>query len=215
MNKKLFKLIELPVIGRRVILKTIVKRQEGQQQSDFLRDYVKYKYKVEIGKYTYGSCFSPEFNLGGAVEVGRYGSFASNVRYFGGNHPMEYVSMSPYFYNKSFGYNVKDIPRKKLIIGHDVWCGYGVIITNKCTTIGNGAVIAAGSVVTKDVPPYAIVAGSPAKIIRYRFDDETIAMIEKSKWFNFSPDQLMKYYSLIDNPMEFAKAISDYSEEGE
>ena len=115
-----------------------------------------------------------------------------------------------FFYNKKWGgFDVKDIDRKTLTIGNDVWVGYNVIITNKCQNIGNGAVIGAGSVVTKDVPAYSIVAGNPAKIIRYRFDEETISIIEKSEWWNFTPEKLMKFYSVIDKPKEFCKKIED------
>ncbi|MBR3614186.1 MAG: CatB-related O-acetyltransferase [Clostridia bacterium] len=166
-------------------------------------------YNVDVGLYSYGGCFDQSFNLGGKVTIGRYCSFAANIRYFGANHPMNYVSMSPYFYNKKFSPNVKDIERKHLIIGNDCWIGYGVIITNKCTKIGNGAVIAAGSIVTKDVPPYAVVAGNPARIIKYRFDEEIINEIENSKWWEHTPDECLRYYNLIDKPLEFCRGIKN------
>ena len=102
---------------------------------------------------------------------------------------------------------MKDVERKTLVIGNDVWCGYGVIITNKCTKIGNGAVIAAGSVVTHDVPPYAIVAGNPARVLRYRFDEATITALENSQWYGMQPKEVMQYYQWIDDPMEFSNRI--------
>ena len=75
--------------------------------------------------------------------------------------------MSAYFYNKAFsGLDVKDVERHSLKIGQDVWIGHGVTIVSTCHHIGNGAVVAAGAVVTKDVPAYAIVGGVPAKKIR-------------------------------------------------
>ena len=73
---------------------------------------------------------------------------------------------------------------KPIHIGHDVWIGYGAIIMDG-VTIGTGAVVAAAAVVTKDVPPYAIVAGVPARIIRYRFDDDTIRRLLESRWWDF------------------------------
>lgn len=160
--------------------------------------------------YTYGSCFAPTFNTGGTVEIARYCSFGSDIHYFGSNHPVNHAVMSAYFYNKSFGgLDVKDVERKKLYVGNDVWIGHGVTIVSSCEKIGNGAVIGAGSVVTRNVPPYAIVAGAPAKIIKYRFDQKTIAALENSCWWEMTPEELMKFYSLIEEPIKWAKAIID------
>ena len=186
----------------KIILHFKIKLEGGQAYSKSLRNYC-LKNNVDVGLYTYGSCFSNGFNIGGKVKIGRYCSFAGNVKYYGANHPMNYVSMSPFFYNKKWGgFDVKDVERSTLKIGNDVWIGYNVIITNKCQNIGNGAVIGAGSIVTKDVPPYSIVAGNPAKIIRYRFNDEIIKEIEKCKWWELKPNEIMKYYDYIDNPIE-------------
>ena len=112
---------------------------------------------------------------------------------------MEYLSCSAYFYNKKFGLNVKDVERSELDIGNDVWIGYGAIILSSCKKIGNGAIIGAGSVVTHNIPPYSIVAGNPARIIRYRFDEKKIKLIENSSWWNNSPYTLMNYYSDFDD----------------
>ena len=206
--KLMYKLVEIPLIGEKIKM-YITNKTGGMQESSFIREYTKKAYNVDIDLYSYGGCFAKEFNLGGKVTVGRYCSFASNVRYFGANHPMHFVSMSPYFYNSQFSKNVKDIERKHLIIGNDCWIGYGVIITSKCCSIGNGAVIAAGSVVTKDVPAYAVVAGSPAQIIKYRFDKKIIEEIENSEWWKLTPSELLKFYELIDNPLEFCKGIKN------
>lgn len=201
------KVFDVPVIGKK-IKSLIIKYDGGMQESKILRLYVKEKYNVEVGMYTYGGVFLESFNNGGTVKVGRYCSFASDVHYFGANHPMNKVSMSPYFYNPIFGKKVTDVKRESLFIGHDVWLGYGSIITNKCHKIGNGAVIAAGAIVTKDVPAYAIVAGNPARILRYRFSEEIIEKIEQSKWWEKTPDELMKVYDWMDDPMLFCKKVN-------
>lgn len=201
------KIYMIPFIGNKLKWR-MIKKTGGMQESKKLREFTKEFYKVDVGMYSYGSVFDKDFNIGGkSVTVGKYCSFASNIHYFGANHPMNYVSMSPYFYNKSFGKNVVDIKRSELTIGNDVWCGYGVIITNGCKTIGNGSVIAAGAVVTKDVPPYAVVAGIPARVIKYRFSKEIIDVLEKSKWWDMEPDALLKCYDCINNPIEFCRRI--------
>lgn len=206
--KLLFKIFDLPILGPKIKM-MVASGTGGMQESQILIEYTNHKYKVDVGMYSYGGCFTPGFNLGGTVSIGRYCSFATDIHYFGANHPMEYVSTSPYFYNKAFGKAVKDIKREKLTIGNDVWVGYGVIITSNCHSIGNGAVLAAGSIVTKDVPPYAVVAGSPARVIKYRFSQEVQQAIENSKWWEKTPDQCMEYYDYIDKPEEFCRRIID------
>ena len=123
------------------IFRHFAKKDKNQY---LVHEYLRKKRKVEVGAYSYGGCMSPGFNIGGEVVVGRYCSIANDVHYFGANHPLEYISTSAYFYNKKFGLNVKDVPRSKLIIGNDVWIGYGTLITMNCKTIGNGAVIGGG-----------------------------------------------------------------------
>ena len=131
---------------------------------------------------------------GGKIKIGRYCSIASGVRFLGANHPIDHFSTSAIFYNKSFGYDVKDVKRHDLIIEDDVWIGLNVCITCGCKRIGRGAIIGAGSVVTKDVEPYTIVGGVPAKVIRKRFDDDRIAQLEAFKWWEKDPKQLIKEF---------------------
>ncbi len=185
-----------------------IKSEGGEKTSSTLRKIFREKYSVEVGLYSYGSCFEPKFNIGGKVKIGRYCSFGMDVHYFGANHPIDHAVMSAYFYNNAFsGLDVNDVKRHELHIGHDVWIGHGSSIVSFCHFIGNGAAIGAGSVVTKDIPPYAIVAGVPAKIIRYRFDEETISKLEESRWWNNTPEELMKYYDDIDKPKIWAERI--------
>ena len=87
-------------------------------------------------------------------------------------------------------------PYKRVKVGNDVWIGTKVIVMGG-VTIGDGAVIGAGSIVTKDVPPYAIVAGVPAKIIRYRFSEEIVKELQNIKWWNLPEDILKENISLF------------------
>lgn len=173
---------------------------------------IKDQYDVTVGMYTYGSCFDSNFNTGGKIEIGNYCSFGPNVRYFGANHPINYVSMSPYFYQKKWSekiadIKVSDVKRNKLVIGNDCWIGAGVTILSRCHYIGNGAVVGAGSIVTKDVPPYSIVVGNPAKVIGYRFENDIISIIENSKWYNKRPEELLEFYEDIDNQKVFCEKL--------
>ena len=153
--------------------------------------------------------------------VGRYVSIARNVVIGEPNHPITWLSTSPIQYNHKdkWGWHqsLQDfkgemIPKKdyakifgkRVVIGNDVWIGDSVQIL-RGVKIDDGAIVAAGSVVTKYVPPYAIVGGVPARIIRYRFDEETIARLLKLQWWNLHP----KYLSglTFSNPMETIKIL--------
>ena len=193
------KLTKIHFFGKKMFA-YVVRKQGGETRSTLIRKYYSTR-KVEVGLYTYGGCFSEKFNSGGSVTVGRYCSIADHVCYFGANHPSKMLSQSAFFYNKTLGLDVKDVERFHLKIGHDVWIGYGTIITAGCSNIGNGAVIGAGSVVTHDVPAYAVVAGNPARIIKMRFDDNTIKEIEVSKWWEKKPEELYRYYDYMTAPL--------------
>lgn len=195
------------------IVRRKIAREGGERSSELLRKQMKEKYHVDVGMYSYGGCFEKCFNVGGEVIIGRYCSFGSGVHYYGGNHPMSRVSMSPYFYKQDWansvrgGITVDDIERHKLTIGHDCWIGANVIITSSCHYIGNGAVIGAGSVVTKDIEAYTVNVGVPARTIRMRFTADQIERLEESKWFDYEPEDLLEWYKYINNPILFCEKI--------
>lgn len=129
-------------------------------------------YKVSVGKKTYG-----ELNLTDAspsdtkLIIGNYCSIAQGVQFLlGGEHQINSISTYP-FKVKCFGYDREAGSKGNIVVGDDVWIGTNAIICSGIK-IGQGAIIAAGAVVTKDVDPYAIVGGNPAKVIRYRFDKQ-------------------------------------------
>ena len=148
---------------------------------------------VQMGRYSY-------MGKNNSVENTRIGSFCSIASYCaigGGAHPLNMVSTSPVFYSgknvfkRNFG-ELKIEINKPVSIGNDVWVGEAVFI-NDGITVGDGAVIGAHSVVTHDIPDYAVVAGAPARIIRYRFSDEEIEKLLKIKWWDWPEEKLEKH----------------------
>lgn len=119
------------------------------------------------------------------TKIGKFCSIAQNVIIGAGEHPLNYLSTSPFFYLETLGFRkgCKETYLKPVQVGNDVWIGDNVFIKGG-VTIGDGAVIAAGAVVVKDVPPYAVVAGVPARIIKYRFDEKTIKELLDLKWWD-------------------------------
>lgn len=194
MLKKTLKCIYriVPSFLKNKVLSQIVKMEGGYMYSQFVRDVYKKKYNVEIGYGSYGGCFNRK-NFVGCVEYGNYCSIAPNIKIFRANHPIDKFTTHPILYNPSAGYVKKDrLKRPILTVGHDVWIGEGATILPNVMSIGNGAVIGAGSVVTKNVPPYTIVVGNPAKIIKKRFSTEVIERLEELKWWNLQKEDLIK-----------------------
>lgn len=143
--------------------------------------------------------------------IGAFTSIANDVVIGGARHPMEWVGMSPVFYEgrdsirKKFSQHTLP-PPQITEIGNDVWIGRSAIIISGLR-IGNGSVVGAGSVVTKDVPPYAVVAGNPARIIRYRFTPEIIQSLEDSAWWLLDDDSLEYLAIHIKDPIQFLARI--------
>ena len=177
----------------------------GQYYSPTIRKIFKETYDIEVGFASYG-CFTTNFRP--HVRVGNYCSIAPNVQRLVGNHPMTDVSTHPIFHLKEFGF-VKETrySENTLNIGHDVWIGVNAIITSNCREIGNGAVIGAAAVVTKDVEPYAIVVGSPARVIGYRFTENERNLLEESKWFMKHPNEMQDAFKHPDNVLLFVQNL--------
>lgn len=130
---------------------------------------------TQIGKYSYVG----QYTTITSSNIGSYTSIASFVKIGHGEHPLDSFSTCSVFYDNTY----KKLTEKECIIGNDVWIGTDAIIL-RGVRIGDGAVIGANSVVTGDVPPYAIVVGSPARLLRYRFEEHVRHMLIKSKWWN-------------------------------
>lgn len=163
-----------------------------------------------IGKYTY---IGPHCFLQNA-SIGRFVSIASNVHIVRWTHPSsEFISTSPAFFSTKKQcvrtFVTKDLYNEELCIdghsikiGNDVWIGQNVLLKGGIR-IGDGAIIAMGAVVTKDVPPFAIVGGVPARVIRYRFSQSDIEQITQTQWWNKEDQWLKCHAHLFSNPQKF------------
>jgi acetyltransferase-like isoleucine patch superfamily enzyme len=197
---------------RKFVIWLIGKIEKGECYSTTLRDIFRHYHKVDIGMYTHGGCFR-EWAVDPETTIGRYCSIAAGVRILTENHPMTFRSTHGFFFNPKFRYARESLVwRKKLTIGNDVWMGYNSIIMPNVSVIGDGAVIAAGAVVGRDVPPYAVVAGNPARIVRYRFPPSTIALLLASQWWNKPVKDLLPDIHDFQRPLEIAPADASIPE---
>lgn len=163
-------------------------------------------YRGKLGKYSYigNNSFVSD------TDIGNFTSISTDCYIGGTSHPTEWVSTSPVFHKwenimkKNFARHEFDI-FKRTTIGNDVWIGNRVMI-KAGVTIGDGAVVGMGSIVTKDIGPYEIWAGNPARMIRKRFDDETIDALEKMKWWEWDDNKIEKYAEKFTVPSELIEA---------
>jgi acetyltransferase-like isoleucine patch superfamily enzyme len=189
---------------RKIIREVILRREGAELYSKTLRKiYAKY-HGVQVGMYSYGAFHQI---LPSGTVIGRYSSMPRDLLVINASHPITHRSSFPFFFNPDLGYVDKLLieRRTKLIIGNDVYIGLDVTIMPAVSNIGDGSVIAAGSVIVKDVPPFAIVGGNPAKIIRYRFSQDTIDEITKSAWWKKDIEELKKdeqEFATFLNPLE-------------
>lgn len=162
-----------------------------------LSSYHRRRRKYNIGEHSY-ICHSVKMSK--LVSIGKYCSIADFVTIGLGNHPIHTLTTSPFIYKpydidkygnivvpKENLFKPDEKQKKNTIIGNDVWVGYGAFI-KQGSCIGDGAIIGAHSVVTRDIPPYAIAAGVPARVIKYRFTPEIIEKLLNLKWWDYPED---------------------------
>lgn len=171
------------------------------------------------GNIGYMSYISMNCEISG--KIGRYCSIAPEVKVITGNHPIErFVSSHPCFYSVEYKSRTSFVSSQKfdefaysegnypVTIGNDVWIGYGAKLLQG-VSIGDGAVIASGALVTKDVPPYAVVGGVPAKVIKYRFTSEQIDFLIECKWWEKDLDWIKDHAELFDDIEKLQKKINE------
>lgn len=174
------------------------------EEAIYMRDHKKYVNRfVSVGRFTYGV---PKIRFCSdekeAIKIGSFCSIAGGVTIFGGGeHRTDWMSTYPF--NVFLKEDFKDInghpaTKGQVTIGNDVWIGSGATILSG-VTIGDGAVIGTNAVVAKNVPPYAICAGNPAKLIRNRFSDEVIAKFSEMKWWDWDYEEIYEAVPLLQN----------------
>lgn len=170
---------------------------------------------VKLGDFTYianNCCIQ-------GTKIGKYSCIGPNVQIGLGEHPSrQFISIHPVFYSTRAQVGVtfadKDYfeEQKNTIVGNDVWIGASAVISGG-VNIGNGAIVASNAVVTKDIPAYAVVAGVPARIIRYRFKEDEIRTLQDLSWWDKDPAFLRDNYKLmhsVANMEEIALAAVNY-----
>lgn len=148
---------------------------------------------VKIGRY---SKIGKNFSCHGDVAIGNYCAIAQDCFIVSHNHRVDLAALQIDFLRTNFP-SIDVESRGKVVIGHGVWLGKSVIVLPN-VTVGNGAVVGAGAVVTRDVAPYSVVAGNPARIKKMRFSQTEIDKIEKSQWFIKSPIELVDYENFFN-----------------
>lgn len=163
--------------------------------------------RLNMGKYSYMGNYNSVMD----TKIGKFCSIASYCAIGGDAHPINMVSTSPVFYNTKNVFNKSfhtcDFQEaSKVIIGNDVWIGEKCFIKGG-VHIGNGVIIGAHSVVTKDIPDYAIVAGAPARIIRFRFDEVTIKSLTDISWWNWDECKINAFSKYFGDPQKLIEKL--------
>lgn len=192
-------------LGKRVVVSTISHFEGGNyigNDSSF------------NGGMGYGSYIGNQSEIYGTI--GKYSCISHNVHVINGFHPShDLVSVHPAFFssqnctglqyncNPDFAeYRYADDKKNDVLIGNDVWIGYGALLLAG-VKISDGAIVAAGTVVTKDIPPYAIVGGNPAKIIKYRYNEQQIKELLELKWWDKNEDWIINNAHCFNGIDEF------------
>ena len=179
----------------------------------FIKNFIQAK-NIFVGDYSYydDKRYGPEkfeeynvlYNyefLKVKLVIGKFCAIGAETRFImSGDHKLDAISTYPFpIFGKGWeeAFNLFDLPVKgDIVVGNDVWFGYDSLVMNG-VSIGNGAIIGAKAVVTRDVPPYSVVTGNPAKVVKMRFDDQSIERLQKIAWWNWEIEKITRHVQLI------------------
>jgi acetyltransferase-like isoleucine patch superfamily enzyme len=156
---------------------------------------LKSRRKLEVGKNTF---YNSKINFAGTgnVRIGNYCAIGPNLTIISSNHNYNFPAMQIKMYKNFFNEAPENLIKSPICIGNDVWIGNDVIILSG-VNVGDGACVGAGSVVTKDIPPYAIAVGVPARTVKYRFSEEVIEYLLKIRWWHWDDDKIKRNKSFF------------------
>lgn len=181
---------------------TAEQRMKQIENEIYSRDQIRYASpNISVGAFTYGIPVIRVFRPQERIEIGKFCSIADNVVIFGGGeHKTDWGTTYPFNVFLPDFSSITEHPATKgnVVIGNDVWLASGCKIMSG-VTIGDGAVVAANALVTKDVPPYAMVGGNPAKVIKYRFDEDLINKFLEIKWWDWEYQDIYHAVPLLQS----------------
>lgn len=195
----------------RLLARAALALEGGQMRSRSLRRLLWQHNGVRVGAYSYGGMLDVTRARRDGLTIGRYVSLSPTARW-GLNHPLDRIAMSPMFYGRDTGPSGEP---QDLVIGADAWIGDFAVITGSCRRVGIGAVVGAGAIVTRDVPDFAVVTGSPARIQRYRFNDAAQERVLASRWWERDLDELAPWLSDFRLGAETPAALAALARIGE
>lgn len=187
-------------------IRTYKWKKQNFQNDTILKSYIPFE-SVHVGRYSYGEISAIRLDDHSKLYIGNFCSIAPNVCFLmGAEHNIVNISTFPFRVKVLRDRNSEADSKGNIIIDDDVWIGYGVTIMSG-VHIGQGAVIAAGAVVTNDIPPYAIVGGVPAKIIKYRFSSEIINELLKIDYSKLTDEMIRSHINELYTELKDFKQL--------
>lgn len=181
----------------------VMRLERGGVYSWSIREIFRRYHKVTVGLYTIGPCESDPDHFAPGTVIGRYCSIYYTARVLASDGPTSvWFDGGPAWDPYSSRLDATTQGREGLTIGHDVYVGHHAVILPSVRSIGHGAVVGAGSVVHQDVPPYAVVTGNPARVVRYRFRSSTIEKLLAEQWWLNSIEEIVASGRILNQPLE-------------